>query len=658
MDKTVKNYYILKSKWLPQDTLSTFMPFVVNLIRAEKLDSCTIEELSKQFQHKYGYKLELFILRPILNSIKQSGYVDTKYEKWIFHIDKLPQVDLDIEAKAFEEKYKELINGFVNFCNAPQEINYVTADKIISDFIDANNFDPKVYTGHSSFNDESDTYRYFLSGYIQELKEQNNTLFDFVISLCESVLIKSYMFNDGLKSSAFVNKTLYIDTPIIFRLLGYYGDFYEQEYRFLIQSLIEKSCKIYIFKRNYDEVLKVLRTAEKYVESTNYDMARSSDVCNYFRSQKMRSEDVAEEIELLNTHLVELGIELFEDDINWDNKLFVESYDKIHNGIIQEYHSTAKSKSYLPETAINIDTDSAMHIYSLRKNNSIMKLADAPCFYVSSNFGFVNAIRKYNNDNYNDTISPVISDAFIGMIISGENSQKAQQVATNKVLSFCYSAYKPSRNMLSNFVELIEQEKTALRISEDDYIALRNHTMVNDFLVKSTQNNIEELSQNTVYEVLDLIKANHIFDAQETFDRQSQERETRHKSEVVALTKEKNDEIERLQKENYSLRLQQAQEQFNAYKIKVKIVFGIILSLIAALLFAGTILQIVFVCLGELSKFAIISTFVTGIGSLVTLVFEIISYKNDFDKWFIKKLLEKRKQKVCQLNCVSSEDLK
>ena len=31
------------------------------------------------------------------------------------------------------------------------------------------------------------------------------------------------------------------------------------------------------------------------------------------------------------------------------------------------------------------------------------------------------------------------------MIISGENSQKAQQVATNKVLSFCYSAYKFDR---------------------------------------------------------------------------------------------------------------------------------------------------------------------------------------------------------------------
>lgn len=658
MDKTVKNYYILKSKWLPQDTVSTFMPFVINLIRSEKIESCTIEELSKQFKHKYGYRLEMFILRPILNSMKQSGYVDIKRDQWIFHDDTMPKVDLDSEASTFDEKYNQLINGFVDFCNAPDEINHKTADKIITDFIDDNNFDAKVYTGRGTLYDESDAYRYFLSGYIQQLKEQNDLLFNFIISLCESALIKSYMFNEGLKSSAFIDKTLYIDTPIIFRLLGYYGDFYEQEYKFLIQSLIEKNCKIYIFKRNYDEVLKVLRTAEKYVESTQYDMARSSDVCNYFRSQNMRAEDVAEEIESLNSHLTELGIDLFTDGIDWDDKLFVESFDSIHDGIMQEYRTSSKNKGNLPETAINIDTDSTMHIYSLRKNNNIIKLSDAPCFYISSNFGFVNAIRKYNNEHYKETISPVISDAFIGMIISGENSQKAQQVATNKVLSFCYSAYKPSRNMLSKFVELVEQEKEASRITEDDYIAIRNHTMVNDFLVQSTQNNIEELSQNTVYEVLDLIKAHHIFDAQESFDRQTQEREARHKLEVATLAKEKDDEIDRLQKENYLLRLQQADKQFNAYKRNIKISFGIILSLIAVLLFAGTILQIVFVCIGELSKFAIISTVVTGIGSLVTLVFEIISYKNDFDKWFIKKLLEKRKQKICQINNVSFEDIK
>lgn len=211
--------------------------------------------------------------------------------------------------------------------------------------------------------------------------------------------------------------------------------------------------------------------------------------------------------------------------------------------------------------------------------------------------------------------------------------------------------------MLSKFVELVEQEKAASRMTEDDYIAIRNHTMVNDFLVQSTQNNIEELSQNTVYEVLDLIKAKHIFDAQKSFDRQTQERENHHKSEIESLTKIKDEEIEKLRHENYSLRVQQAQRQFNVYKFKIKIGFGIILSLIAVLLLGGTISQIVLVCLDKISKFAIISTIITGLGSLLTIVFEIISYKNDFDRWFVKKLFDKRKPKICQINSISIEDI-
>lgn len=51
--------------------------------------------------------------------------------------------------------------------------------------------------------------------------------------------------------------------------------------------------------------------------------------------------------------------------------------------------------------------------------------------------------------------------------------------------------------------------------------------------------NFAQISQNTIYEILDQIKAAHIFDVQGSFDRQTQERETRYKSEVAALTKKK-----------------------------------------------------------------------------------------------------------------------
>ena len=658
MEKTVKNYYILKAKWLPQDSISTFKPFVINLIKGEHIESCTIEEISDYYNNKYGYRLEFFILRPILNNLRSDGKAQVKNGIWHFDLDNMPNIDLESDANEFDNKYQSLIKGFVNFCNAPQEINIDTADKIICEFIDDNNFDAKIYTGNGTFYDESDTYRYFLSGYIQSLKKANDPLFEFLVSLCEGVLIKSYMFNEGLKSSAFVNKKLFIDTPIIFRLLGYYGDFYKQEYRFLIHNLINNHCKVFIFNRNYQEVLHVLKNAEKYVENIQYDMSKASDVCNYFRSQKMSGEDVAEEIELLDSHLTELGIEKHADEADWSEQKYVESYEKIKSCIIEEYEFNQKAYLHYSENAIAIDTDSTIHIYLLRKNNSAIRLSDAQYFYISSNYAFVNAIRKYNNSIYKETISPVVSDAFIGMIISGENSMKAQEIATNRILSFCYSAYKPSSSILNRFVELIEQEKNEIKITEQDYIALRNHPMVTDFLVRSTQNNVEELTTNTVYEVLDMIKAEHIFDVQDSFDRQMKEKEESFHNEVNELRSQKDKEIKQLQDDNYNLRLQNANRDFRRYNNRIKTLFGIILSLITLLFLGGTITQIILLTRNIIPILTIISVIFTGVGSIISIVFAIIAYKNDFDKWFVKKMLDNKKQKISEQSQVQLKDIK
>lgn len=108
---------------------------------------------------------------------------------------------------------------------------------------------------------------------------------------------------------------------------------------------------------------------------------------------------------------------------------------------------------------------------------------------------------------------------------------------------------------------------------------------------------------------------------------------------------------------HFTLQLQRARELFNAYKLKEKIVFGLVLSFFAVLLVTGTVLQIVLMCLEQISKLVIISTIITGVDSMLTIIFEIVSYKNDFDKWFVKKLLKKRKHLICEQNNVPIEKL-
>lgn len=183
MNNILKNFYVLKSKWLPRNTVETFMPFVTNLIITEKISSDTIETISKKFEQKYGFKLELFILRPVLNKLRSDNIANLTNGTWNFNIEKIPASDIEQQASTFSDNYDDLITGFVAFCDSPKEITFEIAEKVISDFIEENNIKPDMYTGASHFFDDKDTYRYFLSEYIKSLKNSKPQLFDFLVAL-------------------------------------------------------------------------------------------------------------------------------------------------------------------------------------------------------------------------------------------------------------------------------------------------------------------------------------------------------------------------------------------------------------------------------------------------------------------------------------------
>ena len=652
-NKILKNYYILKSKWMPNDTLNTFKPFVLNLIKTKKLNQVTIEEISNEYYLKYGYRIEMFLLRPVLNTLKQDGVACLENGKWSFNANQITQNGLDSEAEFFTSRYRELVDGFVKYCDSPAEVTFSCAEKTINDFVESNNIDPKTYNGSTSFNTTQNEYAYFLSEYLKQLLNTNKELFEFFVSLCEAFLIKSYVFNEGLNESAFTDKVLYIDTPIIFKLLGYYDVYYQKEYLFLINNLLRHNCKIYIFKRNYDEVVNVLQNAETYVESIDYDYSKASDVCNYFRLKEYTAEQIGEEIEMLKKNLSDLGIEILESSSDWADSKYIESYENIKQTIIDEYKSSREG--YLPVGAINVDTDSTIEIYSLRRDNQIRTLADAHYFYISSNCGFVNAIRKYNSDAYPNTISPVISDSFVGLIISGENASKANKVAQNRVLSFCYSAFKPTQTMKERFLVLLNEEKDCNRLTENDYIALRNHPMVNEFLIRSTRNSIEELNVNTIYEVLDMVKADHIADAQKNFDSKIETIKSQHVSEINALTAENESKINKLKEEKYSENLENARIDYSVYCKKTKRIFAIVLAVLCSTISGLTIWRSVISRNNESKIETIITGILAGV-SIIGLIADFIAYYKNIETKFLSKILLKKKKKIAQKYKVNIED--
>ena len=153
MEKLLKNYYLLQAGWLPQEPVPTFKPFVIDLICSEKIQITTIDKLSESYEHRYGYRLQMFILSPILNILKNEGYAELSMNRaeWSFDIDKMPKQNLEEKANSFNADHTSFINGFVTFCDCPSEIDFNKAEKLLLEFIEDNNIDPNVYSGNGKF---------------------------------------------------------------------------------------------------------------------------------------------------------------------------------------------------------------------------------------------------------------------------------------------------------------------------------------------------------------------------------------------------------------------------------------------------------------------------------------------------------------------------
>lgn len=659
MNNLLKNLCILRSEWIPNSPVDTFKPFVIELIRSEEIVKTKIEKLSENYEHKYGYKLPLFILKPILNSLVDIGLAELPPHRneWTFDMSLAPNKNLDLKAAHFEEKYNNFVQGFVNFCSSYQKIPFKQAEQIILKFINANSNDPLFYQSGGLMQETDDVHLFFLSRYLRELQGSDKNLFKFFGDLCESVLIASFMFNEDLQQGTFANTKVYVDAPIIFGLLGYRGEYYQQEYKFLFDCLLKQGCELSVFYQNYSEVMRVLQEAEKWVDSISYDPSVASRVCEFFRSKGKSRPYVTQEIVLLEKNLKSLNIKIA-NEIDWNtNQMFVESHQEIRDTIIAEYLTSTmttpirKNPENLPEDAIEVDVRSVLDIYFLRKNNRVRLLKDAAMFYISDNNAFVRAVRKYNNSKYKNTIPPVLNLTFLGMVVTSESPDLLSTVVNNRILSFAHSVFKPKHSVRKKFIEQLEKEKADGKISEPDYLAIKHNAYVNEFLFECVGNNLDGINQDTAPQILEMVHSQILGDHKRTHEKekralleQMQEMEKTHEEEKQEIKKSHREEL-----------LDKSRIRYKKTKFWCSIPFFCALPLVWTVM--GFLVIAPWFLLPDWdgwlkTMFSIVSACVLAI----SLPFKLLPAKKNLDNLRIKLLTAKRR-KIADFDGVTAEDI-
>lgn len=638
MITTFTQYAMIASKWVPTNPIRAFLPFIYCYIETQKPHNITLEDLSKNFDKCFDLHLPYALLRSILEYLKKNSEATLNDGLWNFSVrDKNKTVSLH---ETFEKEINELIEGFTSYIG--KENITVTPEELISSFF--RRYDYEVMSGLISQVDDKDlnVYDYFFSAYIQELEKSNPKLFEFVIKISQGSLIKTAITSENLNHNVFKNKTFYLDTKIIFRLLGYYGEYYQAEYKSLITLLKKHGAKIYISYYVLLEIESILRGCIRYIESADYQYEKASDVLRYFRSLKLTKFDIETRLNTFERILnEEYGISIDKDNaITKSNIRYYEDYNGLKKILTSKYNYVNDEFSYVYDQGIDTDIKSVLLAYIKRSNNSITLIKNSPLFFVTTNAKLIKSTMEYHQDEYGKTLSPIISDTLLGVIIYNEDSA-LNEYSKLKLLAYCNEFYKPTAKQRQDFITQVETQYSEGKINDNDVFLLKHYELIDEVLVRQLRANDFNINDDCIFDALDEIKRETTKDVVDSYERKLSAQNKKHLEEIDEIKKLSNEEMKASDIKHEKYKKDLFESDLNRYKKRITTIYYIFSIMTIVALSIGTILQVIFQQVWDAKAIILMasSSFLFLI-DLIQLIITIIK------KSILKKLIEKKEIKL------------
>ena len=506
IDNSIINVAILNSKILGENILEAYIPFVSTLIATKQYKEIKIEQICNDFYYKYSFKIPAMPMKEILSRMQKKDMIyRDKRGKIIPDLDKIYETD-------FESEYKETLKKYEKF---QIDVSKEKAEECFSEFIKENFLDTvlndenikEVIENIDKEHISKEMYAFYK--YVIYMYKTDYELFKVIQKFCMGYIVANALSLDNISSSniIFKNKKIFFDTNFILRLLGLEGEFYQNSYIGIVDVLKENNCKLYVFPHTYDEIKNILETAKTNLNNTN---ELSPEVQKYFWNNNKTEGDIVLLIATLDKKLNNLGI--FISRVAYDSTNSKDQIDEqaLYDEIINIY---SKRKNFDEKTKSDMiwnDVKSMALIYrdiKLIRAYSIQTLQDV---FITTNQGLAYACKNFDKTlgKKENAIAPCMTDIFLGTILWVQNPIRYDKYNEKQILASCYSSVKLDNKSLSKFSIELENLKEKQKITNEDYMLMKDYKVVEDMLSDKIMGNSDNIDEKTTFEVIQEIKDN------------------------------------------------------------------------------------------------------------------------------------------------------
>lgn len=502
----LKLYAAFRSGCLGDNVLDAYFSFFANILLEEGVTVVNANDMCRKFMQRYKFPVPLTFVRQVLSVGVSNGAIVSVKERYEIVQDKLKQFKVDLSV--FESSWKLLLESFESFCVLNEyTINRDTLENDILDFINSQDVD-LVMNRDVYSNENTSPFDFAWNKYLNNISKYNKALFDFMSAICFSNILKQAIFYANTSTNnSFNGLCVYLDSPLIFSVLGMDDKERVESVRFLIGEMKSAGCSVQILDHNLAEVKGIITTAGNWATSTNYNIAKANNATRFFHDGDFDRQGITEFCGNIETKLAEFGITIKETSFNVFEHQFQEDELLLYQMVEEKYKESGYNVPPEKEYSIKVDVQSIVMLYRIRQGSVSQTIQDSKHIMITQNGAIANVCKSYeSNRSINSGHIPVcISADLFGTVLWFYHPDKMLAYHRKQLLADCYSILKPSKKMLDQFIQSLNTAKAAGEIDEKKYLFMRSHPVVSDALMNVTKGDYARFNDRTYLEVYDNI---------------------------------------------------------------------------------------------------------------------------------------------------------
>ena len=576
MANIIKLYAAHKSGFLGNNILDTYFSFMANMISEERLSVVEDTVIAAKFEERYTMELPLPFIRQVLGVGVQNGSFIEDHGKYSVVVNEIAKYRFS--KTDFDALWERLIKDFSEYCRAKDiDISSLDINAFVLDILD--DADEKILSGEKV--DEQAGMlpsEYGWHSFIKEQGQLQTEVYSFVAALSASNITKQALFHAGETATDYSDLHVYLDSPIIFALLGMDDTSRTESYKQLVADMLKARCSVHVLDHNFQEVDSIIARAAGWATNTLYDLRKANNAARFFHDSQMDETEISEFCDNIETKLNELGITVKETAYDVFQDKFQEDEICLFDMVKARYLDHGYELSQEKQDSIRIDVQSIIMIYRERQGQTATRLQNAKHIMLTSNNAIANVSKKYesNKSLQSGHIPACISADLFGAILWLDSPMQLLEYQKKKLLADCYAFLKPDKVMLDKYIQSLDEARNADAIDEKKFLFLRTHKVVLDSLMDITKGDYARFNSNTYLEVYDDIQEKSLKKYKDEAAAHAQTQEA-----LKILERNSSDEIEALKDRISTMEENEKKRQEDDFNKKVSI-WGWVATLVLA----------------------------------------------------------------------------